>query len=332
MKKIKLMLITSLLILIVFCNNSYLVDASGNTDNLEAIRAYATQVDRIEMFYADTEDLSVGLLNYNNNCVPALVVFYRPLDAIFECLRMQIYTYENEKLELKFTDDNEIDSFNETRDIFSIMIDVNGVDYIKHIDKGHYYAVSSAQNNAYEDIYIRKFDGKDLKYFKSSLDNSATKSDFDTFMSTLKEKQKLVSQDLEEIVDYTNKGKDIFAALTPALYLNYTRIDIDPVNINGRNLVPLRALTEAMGATVEWNGKNQGITINKDNTVVKLTLNSKYASVNDKPVDLDVPATSINGTTFVPVRFIAESFGYDVDWSDRAKTMDVYDFYIDTIE
>jgi hypothetical protein len=161
---------------------------------------------------------------------------------------------------------------------------------------------------------------------------TASKSDYDAFISTMKEKQELVVQRLEMIIDFTYKGKGIFDDLTPALYLNYERIDTDPVNINGRNLVPLRALTEAMGATVEWDGRTQVITITMDDTVVKLTLNSKQTSVNGELVELDIPATSINRSNFVPVRFIAESFGYEVDWSDRAKIIDVYDLYIDTLE
>jgi hypothetical protein len=57
--------------MVIFANLS-IVEASGNTEHLEAIRAYAKQVDQIEMFDARTEDLSVGLLNYNNNSAPAL--------------------------------------------------------------------------------------------------------------------------------------------------------------------------------------------------------------------------------------------------------------------
>ena len=95
------------------------------------------------------------------------------------------------------------------------------------------------------------------------------------------------------------------------------RIGFDqlPVIENGRTLVPLRAIFEKIGASVEWDGTTQTVTATKDDTTVSLTLNSTTAKKNGQDITLDVPAKIINGRTLVPVRFVSDCFGVGVDWN-----------------
>lgn len=102
---------------------------------------------------------------------------------------------------------------------------------------------------------------------------------------------------------------------------NILEFDVPPTSINGRTMVPLRIIFEALGAKVAWDGKTQTITGTKDNTVTVLKLNSKEAKVNGKIVLLDVAPVSINNRTLVPVRFISESLGANVDWDGTTKTV-----------
>ncbi|QNK60376.1 hypothetical protein H7F31_00025 [Paenibacillus sp. PAMC21692] len=95
--------------------------------------------------------------------------------------------------------------------------------------------------------------------------------------------------------------------------------DVAPQKINGRVMVPLRAIFESLGAEVGWENSTQRITGKKDGTEVIIHLNEMEAKVDGKTVRLDAAATKINGRTFVPARFVAESFGAEVKWDEIHK-------------
>ncbi len=90
--------------------------------------------------------------------------------------------------------------------------------------------------------------------------------------------------------------------------------DVPPQIINDRTMVPLRAIFEALGATVDWDNDTQTVSSTKDNTTISLTINNATMYVNGTVVTLDSPACLINGRTLVPVRAISEAFGTKVDW------------------
>jgi len=69
-----------------------------------------------------------------------------------------------------------------------------------------------------------------------------------------------------------------------------------------------------MGAEVKWDNKSQTVTITEGDNTIKLTLNSKKASVNGSTVNLDVPVQSINNRTLIPLRFITEAIGGSIFW------------------
>ena len=99
------------------------------------------------------------------------------------------------------------------------------------------------------------------------------------------------------------------------------KTDVAPVIINGRTLVPVRVISETNGARVVWDGTNRVVKITSDKIEINLQIDSKKAIVNKKEVELDVPAQIISDRTMVPVRFVAESFGYIVGWSGETRTV-----------
>lgn len=101
--------------------------------------------------------------------------------------------------------------------------------------------------------------------------------------------------------------------------------DQPPIIIDGRTLVPLRAIFEALGATVDWNGETQTVTSKKGNTTVSLTINDSTMYKNGKSITLDVPAQLVNNRTLVPVRAIAEAFDCNVDWNGEIQTVIITD-------
>ena len=101
----------------------------------------------------------------------------------------------------------------------------------------------------------------------------------------------------------------------------YLELDQPPVIVNGRTLVPLRAIFEALGATVEWDGSTQTVTSTLKGTTLKLTIGSNVLYKNGTPITLDVPAQLINNRTMVPVRAVSEAFGANVKWDGDTRTV-----------
>ena len=99
------------------------------------------------------------------------------------------------------------------------------------------------------------------------------------------------------------------------------RTDVPPIVRNNRVLMPMRAIFESLGATVEWNGETQTITAKTDAKNIVLPLNSNTMTVNNEVKTLDVGTEVIMERTLVPVRAISESIGADVKWDAERQTV-----------
>lgn len=84
--------------------------------------------------------------------------------------------------------------------------------------------------------------------------------------------------------------------------------------VDGRTMVPMRAIFEKLQSEVIWDQENQSVTATKGNTSVKLTIGDVSAHVNNSANTLDVPPMLIEETTYVPLRFVSESLGAKVDY------------------
>lgn len=113
------------------------------------------------------------------------------------------------------------------------------------------------------------------------------------------------------------------AAAPIKIYIDGSELYVDqaPVMRGGRVLVPMRAIFEALDASVSWNPKTQTVVATKDGTSVTLKIGSTTAKINDKTVILDVPALTINGRTVVPVRFASTALGQEVVWDAASQSV-----------
>ena len=102
---------------------------------------------------------------------------------------------------------------------------------------------------------------------------------------------------------------------------NYIEFDVMPQIINGRTMVPIRAIFEKMGAVVEWDANTSSAICTKDGTVVKMTVDSMYMYINGLVKKMDIAPVVINGRTLAPARFVAEAFGADVQWKQETNTV-----------
>ena len=100
-------------------------------------------------------------------------------------------------------------------------------------------------------------------------------------------------------------------------------LDVPPVIRDGRTLAPLRAIFEALGASVEWDNTTRTIISRRKGRSIILQIDNPTAQVNNSPIVLSVPPVVIGGRTMVPVRFIAESLGATVTWDERTRTVSV---------
>jgi len=100
-------------------------------------------------------------------------------------------------------------------------------------------------------------------------------------------------------------------------------MDTQPVSRDGRTLVPLRAIFEALGANVAWDPVARTITGTRGNTTIFLQINNRTAKLNVNSITLDVPPAVINGRTMVPTRFIAESLDAQVNWDGQTRTVSI---------
>jgi hypothetical protein len=126
---------------------------------------------------------------------------------------------------------------------------------------------------------------------------------------------------------YANSSNTGFKVFTDGNPIDFSKYDnVLPVIDSGRTLIPIRALAEGLGATVDYNSSLRLITITLEDKVIKLTLDSNAADVNGTQKTLDVPAKSVSGRTMVPIRFVGEAFGKTVgyDASGEIKVISVY--------
>jgi len=101
------------------------------------------------------------------------------------------------------------------------------------------------------------------------------------------------------------------------------QFDVPPQMVEGRTLLPLRAIFEVLGLEVGWDDATRTITGTTEGKEIILQLDSKDAKVNGVNKALDVPAKAVNGRTLVPVRFIAESLDMNVVWDQESKTVKI---------
>lgn len=95
--------------------------------------------------------------------------------------------------------------------------------------------------------------------------------------------------------------------------------DIIPLVENGRTLAPLRAATEALGATVNWDAASRSATVTKAGQTAVFTQNSTVYAVNGVAKTLDVPLQNKGGRIMVPLRALGESMNVDVEWDKTSR-------------
>ncbi|MGE5416252.1 MAG: copper amine oxidase N-terminal domain-containing protein [Acidobacteriota bacterium] len=109
------------------------------------------------------------------------------------------------------------------------------------------------------------------------------------------------------------------AAKMPIISLNGNILDIAPVIDKGNTLVPMRATFTALGASLDWNEKTRTVTATKGSIGIIITVGSTRAYVDERAVTLETSARVINGRVYVPLRFVSQSLGMDLQWDSKSN-------------
>jgi hypothetical protein len=100
-------------------------------------------------------------------------------------------------------------------------------------------------------------------------------------------------------------------------------LDVPPRIIDGRTMVPLRFIGEALGAEVIWNGDARQVAYILGNRQILMTVDQQTALVGGRAVELDAAPQIVDGRTMVPVRFVSQWLGALVRWEEALKRVEI---------
>lgn len=131
----------------------------------------------------------------------------------------------------------------------------------------------------------------------------------------------------------TGYAEDTVKVMVNGQYIVFD--DQEPVILDGRTMVPVRAVLEKLGAVVDWDAQDKIVRIFKDNRAVGLQINQRFMTVGDVGVngetlsswnkEIDVAPQTIQNRTLLPIRCVVEEFGCAVGWDDVNKTVIITD-------
>ncbi|HEY9094072.1 MAG TPA: copper amine oxidase N-terminal domain-containing protein, partial [Candidatus Cryosericum sp.] len=84
-----------------------------------------------------------------------------------------------------------------------------------------------------------------------------------------------------------------------------------------------RPIIEGLGGALTWIPETRSVEVELGGVTIQLQIGNQTAIVNGQSVTMDVPAAIINSRTMLPVRFVSENIGADVDWEDLTRTVTI---------
>ena len=118
-------------------------------------------------------------------------------------------------------------------------------------------------------------------------------------------------------IQYADDTKESLPSNYIALFINGSIIKNAKLILDkDRTLLPLRLISETLGAKVSWSDKERKVTIEDSGNKIELIIGDMHPKINGKTTTIDVAPRIYNDYTYVPVRFVAEALGCKVDWYD----------------
>lgn len=118
---------------------------------------------------------------------------------------------------------------------------------------------------------------------------------------------------------------NVMAGESISLKIDGTELEceVPPQIIDGRTMVPVRDIFEAVGAEVNWDSDTKTVTGIKGDTTVEMTVDSRTEFINGEAVEMDAAPVVTEGRTLAPARYVAEAFGCSVEWDAENKVVNI---------
>ncbi len=145
-------------------------------------------------------------------------------------------------------------------------------------------------------------------------------------LSDIKERIEERKQKVEELRNYPELASERQEKpLEEKVFVQGSAVDFDvpPVMEEGRTLMPVRAVSEALDASVDWIAEEDKVVIERDGKTIEMVLGETEVTVNGNIEELEVPGQAQNGRTLVPLRFISEILGDRVDYHSETGEIDI---------
>ena len=125
--------------------------------------------------------------------------------------------------------------------------------------------------------------------------------------------------------DSTTNKKIIITVGASTMAVGTETVNLDaPAYINSENytMLPVRAISEAFGATVNWDNASRTVTVLSGQRIISMTIGSRTMYINGTPVAMNTTAAIVNDRTFIPVRDLANSLGISaINWTEASGTV-----------
>lgn len=106
---------------------------------------------------------------------------------------------------------------------------------------------------------------------------------------------------------------------------NEQTMDTDPIISNGRTMVPVRFLVEALGGEIEWDAPTQTVLIDYAGTNIQIPIGADTINIDGIDKQIDSPAILKDARTMVPIRFIVEALEMDIEYRGLDQRITIVD-------
>lgn len=96
-----------------------------------------------------------------------------------------------------------------------------------------------------------------------------------------------------------------------------------PIIIKNRTFLPIRAIVEAMGGTISWDGSTKKVEIDIAKRTIEMWVDKRQAFINGYPFTLESPPVIKNGRSLLPLRVIIEKLHGSISWDAETKSVSI---------
>ncbi|MDQ0888848.1 hypothetical protein QFZ81_003936 [Paenibacillus sp. V4I9] len=231
-------------------------------------------------------------------------------------------------LDLSGNEIESIESLSKLRDLRSVTLDNNRIfDFKPLLNSPKLYIVSLKMNPVVDLTFLKQIPILQAVYL-----NGVQVINYEVLKDIRSLHYVMISPeqyDTELLLWQELAGNQVDVAV---MHSSNTRLEIDhkwvpaegsyaPFVRNGIVLVPVRIVSEQLKSKVDWDGINREVSITQGSRIIRMSINQTQAEIDGSPFELEASPVIVDNVTFVPVRFIAEALGLQVNWNEAKHTV-----------